>query len=67
MNMSCKEASRLISQAQDRELSLGERASLQLHLAICRGCRAANAQFRFLRRAVHALVAGQSGSAGKGD
>ena len=56
MNISCKEASRLMSQAQDRELSLGERASLQAHLAICRGCRAVNAQFQFLRRAVRHLL-----------
>ena len=56
MNISCKEATRLISQAQDRELSLGERASLQFHLAICRGCRAVNAQFEFLRRAVRRVL-----------
>jgi hypothetical protein len=57
MMISCKEASRLMSQAQDRELSLGERALLQFHLALCRGCRAVNAQFRFLRRAMRALLA----------
>jgi hypothetical protein len=55
MKLSCKEATRLMSQAQDRELSLGERASLQLHLALCRGCRAVSAQFEFLRRAVRRL------------
>ena len=52
MNMSCKRASRLMSQSRDRKLSFGERASLQLHLAICRGCRAVNAQFELLRRAM---------------
>jgi Putative zinc-finger len=57
MNISCKEASRLMSQAQDRELSLGERASLQVHLALCRGCRAFRAQLDFLRRAVRQLLA----------
>ena len=57
MNISCKEATRLMSQAQDRELSLGERASLRFHLAICRGCRAVNAQFEFLRRALRRLLA----------
>jgi len=55
MNIACKEASRLMSQAQDRRLTLGERASLQMHLAICRGCRAVNAQFAFLRRAMREL------------
>jgi hypothetical protein len=57
MNISCKEASRLMSQAQDRELSLGERASLQFHLALCRGCRAFNRQLEFLRRAMRELSA----------
>jgi hypothetical protein len=55
MNISCKEASRLLSQAQDRELSLGERIRLRIHLAICRGCRAFSAQLAFLRRAVRRL------------
>jgi hypothetical protein len=55
MNISCREASRLISQAQDRELSLGERLRLRIHLAICRGCRAFSAQLAFLRRAVRRL------------
>jgi hypothetical protein len=55
MNISCREASRLMSQAQDRELSLGERVRLRVHLAICRGCRAFNAQLAFLRRAVRRL------------
>lgn len=57
MNISCKKASRLMSQAQDRELSLGERAALQIHLALCRGCRAFSAQIDFLRRAVRQLLA----------
>jgi Putative zinc-finger len=60
MNISCREASRLMSQAQDRELSLGERASLQVHLALCRGCRAFNAQLDFLRRAMRELSAERS-------
>ena len=55
MNLSCKEATRLMSQAQDRQLSLGERAWLQFHLAICRGCRAASEQLEFLRRAMRRL------------
>jgi hypothetical protein len=46
-----------MSQAQDRKLSLGERALLQIHLALCRGCRAVNAQFDLLRRAMRKLRA----------
>jgi hypothetical protein len=52
VNISCKEATRLISEGQDRTLSLVERAQLQVHFAICRGCRAVNEQMQFLRRAM---------------
>ena len=55
MNVSCKEASRLMSQAEDRELSQTERAALSAHLAISRGCRAAAEQFQHLRRALRRL------------
>jgi predicted anti-sigma-YlaC factor YlaD len=52
MNLSCREASQLISQREDRKLTLAESAALRLHLAICRGCRALSAQIPFLRRAL---------------
>jgi len=52
MNLSCRDATHLLSQREDRRLSLGERIALQLHLAICRGCRAVAGQIPFLRRAL---------------
>ena len=52
MNLSCKDATRLISQREDRSLSLAERTALRLHLLICRGCRAVSKQVPFLRRAL---------------
>lgn len=52
MNLSCKEATRLISQREDRRLALAERAALRIHLALCRGCRAVSEQIPFLRRAL---------------
>jgi anti-sigma factor RsiW len=55
MNLSCKEASRLMSQAEDRELSPGERATLKAHLAICKACRVASEQMRQLSRALRNL------------
>jgi anti-sigma factor RsiW len=55
MNLSCKEASRLMSQAEDRELSPGERATLKAHLAICKACRVASEQLQQLRRALQSL------------
>jgi hypothetical protein len=55
MMLSCKETSRLLSQREDRALGFGERVALRVHLAICDGCRNAEAQFRFLRLAIKTL------------
>ena len=49
--MNCKEASRLISEGLDRDLDLGQRAALRLHLLICTACTRVRAQFAFLHRA----------------
>ena len=56
MMLSCKETTRLLSQGADRELAFGERVALRVHLAICKGCRNVNDQFRFLRQAVRELA-----------
>ncbi len=56
MMLSCKETTRLLSQGQDRGLAFGERVALRVHLAICKGYRNVNAQFRFLRLAVKELA-----------
>lgn len=55
MKLSCKEASRLMSQSGDRELSAAERAALKAHLGICNACRVAAEQFEQLRRALREL------------
>ncbi|MGD9951317.1 MAG: zf-HC2 domain-containing protein [Burkholderiales bacterium] len=54
--ISCRESTRLASQALDRELAFGERVALRVHLAICLGCRRAGRQMEFLRRAVGRLA-----------
>ena len=56
MMLSCKETTRLLSQAEDRKLALGERFALRVHLAICDGCRNVKAQFQFLRLAMKNLA-----------
>lgn len=61
MLLSCKETTRLLSQGEDRKLAFGERVVLRVHLAICNGCRNANAQFRFLRSAVKSLSRDEDG------
>jgi hypothetical protein len=53
--LTCKETARLLSQGADRQLAFGERLALRVHLAVCKGCRNVDAQFRFLRQAIQAL------------
>jgi Putative zinc-finger len=52
MKLTCREASRLISQGLDRHLGFGERLKLRVHLAICDACSNFKKQVDFLRRAV---------------
>lgn len=55
--MKCIDATRLASESQDRDLSLAERTSLQMHLVICAGCRRFNAQLGVLRQALRRVDA----------
>ena len=50
--MSCREATRLVSESLDRPLSLKERLALQVHLFTCRNCMRYQSQIRRMRRAV---------------
>jgi hypothetical protein len=54
--MTCKEASRFISQGLDRDMSAADRVALRMHLAVCDACNKFKAQLVFLRRAVAALA-----------
>ena len=49
--MNCKDATRVMSEAQDRPLNTGERASLAFHLFICSGCSNFRQQLSLLREA----------------
>jgi len=53
--ISCKEASRLISQAMDERLSFGQRVKLRLHLVLCDACRNFSGNLLLVRRAVARL------------
>ncbi|MEN8180251.1 MAG: zf-HC2 domain-containing protein [Pseudomonadota bacterium] len=50
--LSCKDASHLISEGQDRNLSLRERIGLRLHLWMCDSCRLFEKQMGQLRQAL---------------
>jgi hypothetical protein len=49
LSLSCEEASRLTSDALDRELSRSERWALRLHLLFCHGCRRFKQQLDMIR------------------
>ena len=48
----CKHTSELLSQGQDRSLTLPEKFRLELHLLICERCRIFNRQLAFMRTAL---------------
>ena len=52
--LTCREASRFISEGLDRDLGVAERACLRVHLAICAACTRMTRQFEFLRSAARA-------------
>ena len=50
--ISCKDASRYVSQAQDGQLSAFSRWALRMHLKVCAKCRRFEQQLRFMRKAI---------------
>ena len=50
--LSCKEATRLVSEGLDRELPFWRRMSLRLHVVMCRGCSRYTRQITVLNRLV---------------
>lgn len=54
--LNCKEASQLLSQSLDRELSWRERWSLRIHLMMCEFCRRFGQQIRLVRDMVRRQV-----------
>lgn len=53
--LTCKDASHLISQGQERPLSFRERWALKFHLWICISCRHFEQQMAMLRQALRML------------
>lgn len=56
MMMSCKEATRAISDGLDRPLGRAERLKLRVHLFLCHYCTDFFKQTRFMRRAAQAAA-----------
>ena len=50
--ISCKDASRLVSQREEAALSAWQRLVLRLHLSVCAACSRFERQVAFLRNAM---------------
>ena len=59
--LKCKEVTHLLSESQDRKLTLAERLQLKMHLAMCEGCTRYRQQLDFIRRACRAFAGGEGG------
>lgn len=46
--LTCRQATQLLSEKQDRSLLLREQSNLQLHLLVCRSCRRYGKQIKTL-------------------
>ena len=63
--LTCKDASRLVSEGLERPLGFRERWSLRLHLWLCDNCRRFERQLRLLRRALRKLARGAETAQGQ--
>lgn len=63
----CHDATRLMSEAQERDLAFKERLSLKIHVMICSGCRNFGEQMHTLRLAMRAYANGDDERANKTD
>ena len=58
--MNCRDATRLMSEAQERPLSITERMSLKLHVNMCSGCHNFKDQMGTLRLMTRAYAKGKT-------
>jgi hypothetical protein len=63
--LNCKKATRLVSESQDRKLSVTERIPLKFHLLICSGCKNFSQQIPFLSQAMRAFAQWEGDDAAK--
>jgi len=58
--LNCKNATRLMSESQERSLSITERMSLKLHMMMCSGCNNFNEQMGTIRSMTRSYAKGKS-------
>lgn len=64
MMMNCQQATRLLSDAQERQLSLKERTALKIHTMMCAGCHNFGKQMGTLRELTHDYAKGNKMDSG---
>ena len=52
LKLTCREASRLLSQSMDQKLTIAQRAALRVHLSACEACTRFGAHMHNLRAAM---------------
>lgn len=65
--LSCKEVTHLLSEGQDRQLTMGERVRLEMHLVMCEGCGNFRKQMEFMRTACRRYLDMRSGDGDRPD
>ncbi|MBV1919937.1 MAG: zf-HC2 domain-containing protein [Pseudomonadales bacterium] len=58
--LSCHQATRLASDAQERPLSFKEKVSLKIHTIMCSGCRNFESSMNTLRKAMQGFASGDN-------
>lgn len=59
--LNCKDATQLMSQKMDGQLSAMDRIALGFHLLICTGCRNFDAQIQFMRKTFQRIAGNVDG------
>ena len=57
--MKCLKATKLISESQERHLSVPEKVTLKMHVMMCSGCKNFSLQVPFLSKAMKAYAGWQ--------
>lgn len=65
--MNCEQATRLLSEAQDRRLGTTERTFLRMHTWVCSGCRQFGGQLGFIRQAMQGFAAREDAASTEAD
>jgi len=60
--LNCEQVTRLLSEAQERDLQWKEKIPLKLHLMICTGCNNFRKQLDFIRQACRKYAKGKPDS-----